>query len=141
MLFPLRTDRKLNHVPWVNIALIVVNIGIYAWQLWTQQAGHEFWTTRYLLTPSDPGVFQIHLFGYYLFDLPLAFFTYAFRHASEFHLALNMFFLWAFGNSLEDRLGHIGYLAFYLAGAGIAGIGHCLVEGLNSQPIIGASGA
>ena len=44
------------------------------------------------------------------------------------HLAGNMVFLWVFGNSVEDRLGKVGYLAFYLAGGVVAGLGHVLIE-------------
>jgi len=54
------------------------------------------------------------------------------------HIAGNMFFLYLFGNNVNDKLGHIGYLAFYLAGAVFSGIGHTL---LSSSPVLGASGA
>jgi hypothetical protein len=54
------------------------------------------------------------------------------------HIIGNMFFLYLFGNNVNDKLGHIGYLCLYLAGAVFSGIGHTL---LNSNPVIGASGA
>src|SRR5690606_12485309 len=47
-------------------------------------------------------------------------------------------FLWVFGNAVEDRLGRVGYLCFYLAGGVIAGLGHALME---PSPVLGASGA
>lgn len=127
MIFPLRTDRKLNHFPWMNITLVTINVGVYLWQLYSQQVNETYWNTTFLLSPAQPS--------------PIQFFTYSFRHASEIHLGLNMFFLYVFGNSLEDRLGPVGYLAFYLSGAGIAGIGYCFAEGLTSQDMLGASGA
>jgi len=45
------------------------------------------------------------------------FVSYAFLHAGLMHIAGNMFFLYLFGNNVNDKLGHIGYLSFYLAGA------------------------
>jgi hypothetical protein len=54
------------------------------------------------------------------------------------HIAGNMFFLYLFGNNVNDKLGHIGYLCLYLAGAVFSGIGHTL---LSSNPVLGASGA
>jgi hypothetical protein len=50
-----------------------------------------------------------------------------------------MLFLWVFGNALNDRLGHVAYLAFYLAGGVLAGIGYVLLSG--RAPVLGASGA
>jgi len=54
------------------------------------------------------------------------------------HIIGNMFFLYLFGNNVNDKLGHIGYLCFYLAGAVFSGIGHTLVSGAD---VLGASGA
>ena len=66
------------------------------------------------------------------------FITYAFLHGNLMHIIGNMFFLYLFGNNVNDKLGNIGYLCFYLAGAVFSGVGHTL---LNSEPVIGASGA
>ena len=54
------------------------------------------------------------------------------------HLASNMLFLYIFGNNINDRMGHLGYLGFYLAGGVMAGVAHVLV---SSGGVIGASGA
>ena len=64
-----------------------------------------------------------------------------FMHGSIVHLGLNMLFLWIFGNNVEDAMGHIRFLFFYLICGAAAGLIH-LVTNLNSQiPTIGASGA
>src|SRR5690606_9644203 len=55
------------------------------------------------------------------------------------HLFFNMLFLWVFGNEVEERLGKVGYLAFYLAGGVLAGLAHALPA--DAGPILGASGA
>ena len=66
------------------------------------------------------------------------FITYAFLHSGLLHIFGNMFFLYIFGNNVNDKLGHFGYLCFYLAGAVFSAVGHTLV---SSNPVMGASGA
>jgi membrane associated rhomboid family serine protease len=77
-----------------------------------------------MLTPLYPHLWQ--------------FISYAFLHGSILHIVGNMFFLYLFGNNVNDKLGHIGYLCFYLAGAVFSAIGHTLV---STVPVLGASGA
>jgi membrane associated rhomboid family serine protease len=122
MLFPIRTDRRLTHTPYANYALVGANVLVFL----ATGAGTTFLDPEaaFMLMPSRPEWYQ--------------FFTYQFLHAGWQHLIMNMVFLWVFGNSLEDRLGPIGYLAFYLAGGVIAGVGHAL---LSTTPVLGASGA
>jgi hypothetical protein len=62
-----------------------------------------------------------------------------FLHGDFWHLAGNMLFLWVFGNAVNDRLGNVGYLGFYLAGGVLAGVGYVLLAG--HAPVLGASGA
>jgi hypothetical protein len=57
------------------------------------------------------------------------------------HIIGNMFFLYLFGNNVNDKLGHIGYLCFYLAGAVFSGIGHTIFNYSSTVPTLGASGA
>ena len=124
MIFPIRTDRRLHHTPWVNGTLIAVNVVVFLCQVGVQVAGDGSWYGGLMLDPRRPEWYQ--------------FFTYQFLHAGWEHILFNMLFLWVFGNSLEDRLGPAGYLAFYLAGGVIAGYGHALVE---VSPVLGASGS
>ena len=72
------------------------------------------------------------------------FLSYAFLHANIAHLLGNMLFLYIFGNNVNDKLGHVGYLGFYLAGAVFAGLGYSLAEMQSlgrMHPVVGASGA
>ncbi|MEA3216301.1 MAG: hypothetical protein QOJ19_2457 [Acidimicrobiia bacterium] len=64
-----------------------------------------------------------------------------FLHGSFLHLAGNMLFLWVFGNNIEDRLGHIRYLIFYLLGGLVASLAHIFVNPSSTVPVVGASGA
>jgi membrane associated rhomboid family serine protease len=71
----------------------------------------------------------------------LAVLSSMFLHAGWLHLAGNMLFLWVFGNNIEDHLGHVRYLLFYLAGGAIAAGAHVLVQVDSTVPVVGASGA
>ncbi len=69
--------------------------------------------------------------------------TAMFLHANWLHLVSNMWFFWIFGDNIEDRLGHITFLLFYLVGGLIATLVHFLMcsEQAATIPIVGASGA
>lgn len=67
--------------------------------------------------------------------------TYAFLHGDIFHLGGNMLFLWVFGDNVEDAMGHIRYLAFYLLCAAAGAFMHGFVAPDSEMPLIGASGA
>jgi membrane associated rhomboid family serine protease len=75
---------------------------------------------------------------------PLAFttlFTSIFLHGGWTHLIGNMLYLWIFGDNVEDALGHVGYIAFYLAAGVLAGVAQVAVAPQSTVPAIGASGA
>ncbi|MGD9694991.1 MAG: rhomboid family intramembrane serine protease [Thermoleophilia bacterium] len=71
----------------------------------------------------------------------LGVFTSQFLHADWMHLIFNMLFLWVFGNNIEDRLGRLRYLPFYLACGAIAGLAQAVADPDSAVPLIGASGA
>jgi membrane associated rhomboid family serine protease len=127
MFIPLRTDSPLRRTPYMNWALIAANVVVYIIQLAhnPQDAGDSEFTARLMLQPADP-----HLWQYI---------TYAFLHANFMHIFGNMLFLYIFGNNINDRMGNLGYLAFYLSGAVVAGIGYVIFDRQN--PVLGASGA
>ncbi|NIA06737.1 MAG: rhomboid family intramembrane serine protease [Actinobacteria bacterium] len=121
MLLPIRTNMPLRSTPVVNYLLLVVNIAVFLVTRHGLAAGR---LDNYVLQASYP---QLHQF-----------LTHAFLHANFAHLAGNMLFLYIFGNNINDRLGNVGYLAFYLAAAFFAGLGHVYME---QSPAVGASGA
>jgi membrane associated rhomboid family serine protease len=90
----------------------------------TGHLGFQPWVQHFMLTAARPQLWQ--------------FVSYAFLHGGFWHILGNMFFLYLFGNNVNDKLGNIGYLCFYLAGAVFSGIGHTLVSGAD---VLGASGA
>ena len=120
-MIPIRTDYRMRIRPWMNFALIAANALIFfnGWH------GRSPAIDAFMLHPTAPMLTQ--------------FFTSMFLHADFQHLAGNMVFLWVFGNALNDRLGHVGYLLFYLGGGIIAGLGYLLLSPI--APVLGASGA
>ncbi|HEX7010306.1 MAG TPA: rhomboid family intramembrane serine protease [Phycisphaeraceae bacterium] len=140
MFFPIRTDRPLRSLPWVNYALIGANVVIF---LATYQQVQFFDVVAHMLRgfPLEHLYAEAPVGRFYLWPtqpMPWQFISYQFLHADWMHLLGNMVFLYVFGNHVEDRLGKVGYLFFYLAGGVFAGLGHALVQ---TTPVIGASGA
>jgi membrane associated rhomboid family serine protease len=127
MILPLRTDSPLRHTPYMNWAIIAANCAGYLLQLSAnpQAPDQANFVQSLMLTPYDP-----HLWQYV---------TYAFLHANLLHIVGNMLFLYIFGNNVNDRMGHLGYLAFYLSGAVFAGVGYVVFD--RAAPVLGASGA
>ncbi len=67
--------------------------------------------------------------------------SYMFFHGDVFHLAGNMLFLWVFGDNVEDAMGHVKFIIFYLACGIFAGLVHAWMVPESANPLIGASGA
>ena len=133
MFLPIRTSISPRRTPYINYALIAVNVVIFFLSyapvdnpFTGEQEILRRWADQLVLTPEQGRL--------YLWQ----FVTYAFLHGSVMHILGNMFFLYLFGNNVNDKLGHIGYLCFYLAGAVFSGIGHVFMSG---APVLGASGA
>jgi membrane associated rhomboid family serine protease len=74
-------------------------------------------------------------------DVWLAALVSMFLHGSIAHLAGNMLFLWVFGNNVEDRLGKVGFVLFYLVGGIAATVAHVALDPSSTVPVVGASGA
>lgn len=132
-ILPIRTSIRPWRTPYANYALIAVNIIIFfltygphshiiANQLVKVPVYH--WAERFMLTPNRWHLWQ--------------FITYAFLHGGLLHIIGNMYFLYLFGNNVNDKLGHAAYVCLYLGGAVFAGVGHTI---LHTNPVLGASGA
>ncbi len=128
MLLPIRTSIRPRRTPYANYALIAANVLIilleYHVDSRTGRWAFRPWVYYFILHAQRPALWQ--------------FVSYAFLHGGLLHIIGNMFFLYLFGNNVNDKLGNIGYLCFYLAGAVFSGIGHTLVGGGD---VLGASGA
>ena len=130
MIIPLRTDRPPKRTPVITQALIVVNMVVYL----AGVSGSYFSLFESAQEMANWGHFDPRDFKAWQLV------TYQFLHDPHgiFHLAFNMLFLWVFGSAVEDRLGRVGFLAFYIGGGAVAALAHALV---NAAPVIGASGS
>lgn len=141
MLFPLYDENPTKSIPWVTLLLILVNVLVFAYELSLQSAGklQQLFQTAALIPYEITNVAKLSS------DVPnigiLAMFTSMFMHGSWLHIIGNMWYLWIFGNNVEDTLGHAKYLLFYLLCGIVGGIGHILSQPYSQVPTIGASGA
>lgn len=125
---PVGDENRSSRTPWVNYALIVTNVVVFVW-------GEMFVTDpaalvlKYGFTPAHPTAFN--------------WLTSMFMHGGWEHLIGNMLFLWIFGDNVEEKFGHLGYLVFYLLGGGMSDFihAHVVSEAMRQLPCIGASGA
>ena len=136
-LLPIKDDRGRHRTfPYMTAGIVALNILVYllvnVW-LWHRLDSADAWLKQvepFVLVPAD--VVRGKGLG------AVSVITSAFLHADVLHIAGNMFFLHLFGRNVNDKLGNISYISFYLAGAVFSGIGHVLVGG---GPVLGASGA
>jgi hypothetical protein len=137
-MIPIHDTIRSERWPVVNYALI----GLCAYALFLEfSAGadidvfvneHALVPARFVKTLSRTG-FELTTFA--------PFVTSMFLHGSLTHFGGNMLFLWIFGDNVEDRMGHLGYALFYLAGGLAAGAAHVLANPGSVVPTVGASGA
>ncbi|TKT75258.1 rhomboid family intramembrane serine protease [Aquamicrobium sp. LC103] len=143
MFIPLHDANGLRHIrlQYVTIGLIVVNCLVY---LFTAFGSENFVQAAVIGLGYIPStIYDIAERPPELTFVPdyLTYVTYAFLHGDIFHLAGNMLFLWVFGDNVEDALGHVRYIVFYLACAVAGAVVHGMVAPDSEAPLIGASGA
>jgi len=164
MFFPYHDDNPTRRLPLVTGGLIAINALAFLWSLVLSPLGqlefvyeHGFVPVRLARIASDEAIEipvgpaeaehgpQPDNVVVVYQPAPLAvlatLFTSMFLHGGWMHLLGNMWFLWLFGNNVEDRLGHVVYLLFYLAGGLVAALCHWLTDLQSPVPVIGASGA
>ncbi len=135
-MIPYKDDNPTQTFPFVTIALIAANCLIYIWQA-TSPLGEE--RIAYYFGAIPQSILSFHSFQ--PISPVTSVFTAMFLHGGFFHLAGNMLYLWIFGNNIEDSLGHVRFIIFYLFSGIIAAYGHALTDPHSTIPMIGASGA
>jgi membrane associated rhomboid family serine protease len=143
-MIPLRDDQPTFSTPFINYFLIVANMLVYLWELavglQAPRALDAFVAAFAVVPRHTVAVFTGHsLDSVASAVLPL--FTSMFLHAGFWHVAFNMLFLWIFGDNVEDYLGHMRYLIFYLGSGVVASLTHILLNTGSRVPTVGASGA
>jgi len=144
MFIPIHDQNRLEHVPWpfVNLTIIALNILVFfALQGAGEQQAVGASSVSHGLIPVV--LFDIRDLAPHVQVLPdwMSLITYAFLHGSFMHLIGNMLFLWVFGDNVEDAMGHVRYLLFYLICAAAGGFAYAILDHNSQVPLIGASGA
>lgn len=138
-MIPIRDTIPSRNYPVVTTAIIGINLLVYLMQL-SQGGGGDRFVYIFGLVParySDPRLSHYFTTGQQLFSL----FSFMFLHGGFWHLLGNMWSLWIFGDNVEDRLGPLRYLVFYLACGLASGLSHLILNTGSNVPTIGASGA
>lgn len=164
-MIPLRDDNPTSRTAWITVLLIVVNVGVYFLVQpgsmdvsATARFSYEHAaipcevTTGEPLSPDEIPALNGGIEDRCSSDSPfppvfprknvfLAVLLSMFMHGSVLHLAGNMLFLWVFGNNIEDRLGAVRYVLFYVVAGVVATFTHIFLQPASTIPVIGASGA
>ncbi|MBI1850925.1 MAG: rhomboid family intramembrane serine protease [Planctomycetes bacterium] len=158
-MFPIKDDVPSRRFPVVTVSLIAANVAVFLWQLGMSPLAETAFVHRFGVVPAAvmqllgrgadtlPVQFE---FGPRAFsiDLPVdfyhvarSFFACLFIHGGIAHLIGNMWVFWIFGDNVEDRMGHVRFLAFYLLSGLGASVVHVATNANSTIPTIGASGA
>ncbi|HEV7275600.1 MAG TPA: rhomboid family intramembrane serine protease [Devosiaceae bacterium] len=141
MFLPLHDRNPIRHVtfPYVTYGLMALNLIMFLVQSSMPREAFEWFAVEYGMIP----IVVRDLVPQPVVWLPdwANLVTYAFLHADWLHLGTNMLFLWIFGDNIEDALGHLRFVVFYLACAALAALVHIAFNYDSNGPLIGASGA
>jgi len=140
-MLPIRDDQPRYSTPWVNYFLIGLCLLIYFFEAMLDPQSLELLVRQFGVVPSHVALFLSGSPVYPLIAIVIPFFTSLFLHGGWMHVIGNMWFLYIFGDNVEDYLGHFKYLVFYLL-TGVLAMGTHVVMNLHSTaPAVGASGA
>jgi membrane associated rhomboid family serine protease len=126
-MIPLRDVIPSRTTPGVTVTLITLNILVYVFQLLLSERAQDAFILNFGLVPAYFSLVNVV--------------TAMFVHGGFAHLAGNMLFLWIFGDNVEDRLGHIRFIVFYLICGFTAAFAQSVLNPDSLVPMVGASGA
>ena len=154
MLLPIKDYNPTNRTAYITIFFICINVVVFLYQGFfserplayhiAESAMVPYEVTHLKNAPIPLGTDRIGRVVYYkgrTINPFLSIFTSLFMHGSLWHLLGNMLFLWIFGNNIEDYLGKMRFIFFYLACGAGASLIHVLFNLNSTIPVVGASGA
>ncbi|MEL6799001.1 MAG: rhomboid family intramembrane serine protease [Pseudomonadota bacterium] len=130
-MLPIRDHNPSERTPYITYTLIAINVIVFLsyWPLFQDPRALAAFFDTYGLVPRDSG------------DEELTYVTSMFLHGGLMHIGGNMLFLFIFGDNLEDEMGHLPFLGFYLAGGIGAALFQVMADPGSPVPMVGASGA
>jgi membrane associated rhomboid family serine protease len=141
---PLKDDNPYEITPYITYSLIIANVLVFLYQLSLSPAALEAFFQTWAVVPREltasfiSGEFALSPQG-----VPewVTLFSSQFLHGGFLHIISNMWFLWIFGNNVEDKLGHFKFLLFYLTCGALAALVQWFFTFGSAVPSLGASGA
>jgi membrane associated rhomboid family serine protease len=164
IMLPLYDLNPHHRFPWFTLLLIAANLGVMGWMSSLPEREQSEMAIRYGFMPArlselgkgqpiaapllkvDPQSGRPVRIGAVALstapaDVYLTFLTTMFLHGGWLHVIANMWMLWVFGNNIEDRLGHLTFVLFYLVGGVLATMCFWVSDPSGLVPVVGASGA
>jgi membrane associated rhomboid family serine protease len=132
-MIPIRDENPTRIFPFVTVVLILINVGAFIFQNYLASINTEL-VYQFALIPGD-------LTGNPNLSNIFSIFTSMFMHGGLAHIGGNMLYLWIFGDNVEESMGRLPYLFFYLVGGFGASLAHVLTNPSSPIPTVGASGA
>ncbi|MCP9446160.1 MAG: rhomboid family intramembrane serine protease [Nitrospira sp.] len=141
-MIPLHDDNPTERTPFITVLLIIMCVAIFLYQESLPDRAGELFVFQYGAIPAV-------IFGSATFPedfsvavpASLTLVTSMFLHGGWMHLLGNMLYLWIFGNNIEDAMGHVRYIVFYVLSGILAALSHALIDPSSTIPMVGASGA
>ncbi len=143
-MIPLRSSERTYSAPAVTLTLIAINLLVFIYEISLPNPPHFRYS--YVVMPGtlDAFIANYGIVPDQFFSHPYSLLTSMFLHGGWLHVLGNMWFLWIFGKAVEDLLGHVRFVIFYLVCGVAAGFVHVYMTthfGNTMVPTIGASGA
>lgn len=143
-MIPLYDRNPTRRFPIVTVSLIAACFVVFLYELSiTMAGGGDAALERFFGTwGAVPSKITASIdAGNYVSQATLGIVTSIFLHGGWLHILGNMLYLWIFGNNVEDRLGRVGFLLFFLVGGIVAALTQVAIDPASTQPLVGASGA
>jgi membrane associated rhomboid family serine protease len=139
-MIPISDDTPSRRTPVMTILIIAACALVYVWEV---KLGRQMNAALDVLGFTPASLFSHRAAPSELLGIPAfaTIFTSMFLHGSILHIAGNMLYLWIFGNNIEDAMGHIAFLVFYLVCGVIAALTMVYIDPASQVPMVGASGA
>jgi membrane associated rhomboid family serine protease len=138
---PLKDENPTKITPYVTYALIAINIIVFGYEISLNPRQLEIFFHLFAVVPEELTASFSGIAVNQPIPEALTLVTSQFLHASLAHIGFNMLFLWIFGNNIEEQLGRVKYLVFYLACGILAALSQWFFSAMSEVPSLGASGA
>jgi membrane associated rhomboid family serine protease len=143
-MIPVRDSIRSRRFPLITVTIIALNIAVFIHQSNLTPGALRLFFLRHGIVPVQFMMLPRFLFSGRLdvvYHLLGTLVTGMFIHGNLVHLLGNMLYLWVFGDNIEDRLGRVRFVVFYLLAGSLATLAHIATDPASTVPLVGASGA